>query len=100
MTSSRPPPTSTPRHSLPVPLSSFIGRDRELGAVKDLLTTARLVTLTGPGGSGKTRLALQAATDLVHEFRDGVHFVGLAPIRDPDLVLPTIGQTLGAGMDG
>src|SRR4051794_38550863 len=100
MGSSRPPTSGTPRHSLPVQLTSFIGRDREIVAVKDLLTKARLVTLVGPGGSGKTRLALRAATDLIGEFGDGVHFVALAPIRDPDLVVPTIGRTLAVGMDG
>src|SRR3954463_10567714 len=100
MSVSSPPTTAAPRTSLPVQLTSFVGRDREIGAVKDLLTRTRLVTLTGPGGSGKTRLALRAARDLTAEFANGVHFVALAPIRDPDLVLPTIGQTLAAGMDG
>src|SRR5712692_3781263 len=100
MGSSRPPTTGTPRNSLPVQLTSFIGRDREICAVKDLLARARLVTLAGPGGSGKTRLALRAATDLIDEFGDGVHFVALASIRDPDLVVTTIGRTLAVGMDG
>src|SRR5438067_7068899 len=100
MGSSRPPTTGTPRNSLPVQLTSFVGRDREIAEVKDLLARARLVTLVGPGGSGKTRLALRAATDLVDAFGDGVHFVALAPIRDPDLVVPTIGWTLAVGMDG
>jgi non-specific serine/threonine protein kinase len=100
MGSSRPPGTATPRNGLPVQLTSFIGREREIDAVKDLLARARLVTLVGPGGSGKTRLALRAATDLVDAFGDGVHFVALAPIRDPDLVVPTIGHALALGMDG
>src|SRR5438874_383549 len=100
MGSSQPPTAGTPRNSLPVQLTSFIGRDREICAVKDLLARARLVTLAGPGGSGKTRLAMRAATDLIDEFGDGVHFVALASIRDPDLVVTTIGRTLAVGMDG
>jgi predicted ATPase/DNA-binding CsgD family transcriptional regulator len=95
-----PPTTPPPRKGLPAQLTSFVGRDREICAVKELLASARLVTLTGPGGSGKTRLALRAATDLIPAFADGVHFVAPAPIRDPDLVVPTIGQTLAAGIDG
>jgi predicted ATPase len=67
--------------------------------VKDFLTRdrqeARLVTLTGPGGTGKTRLAVQAAADLVNRFSDGVYFVDLAPIRDPEAVLTTIARTVG-----
>ncbi len=100
MGSSRLPTTETPRNSLPVQLTSFIGRERDICAVKELLARTRLVTLTGPGGSGKTRLALRAATDLIGEFEDGVHFVGLASIRAPDLVVTTIGHTLVVGMDG
>ena len=60
----------------------------------------RLVTLTGPGGTGKTRLALQVAADLVDEFEHGVYFVNLAPISDPDLVIPTIKHTLGLPESG
>ena len=66
--------------------------------MKDLLTRdqqeARLVTLTGPGGTGKTRLAVQAAADLVSRFSDGVYFVDLAPIREPEAVLTTIARTV------
>src|SRR3954453_11113714 len=93
MGSSRPPTMSAPRHSLPVQLTSFIGRHREIRAVKELLARARLVTLAGPGGGGKTRLALRAASELADAFEDGVHFVALAPVRQPELVVTTIGQT-------
>lgn len=61
-------------NNLPIALTSFVGREREVIEVRRLLAKARLVTLTGPGGTGKTRLALQAAAELAHEFRDGVWF--------------------------
>jgi predicted ATPase/class 3 adenylate cyclase len=82
--------------NLPVQLTPLIGRDRELAEVAALLCEegVRLLTLTGTGGTGKTRLALQAAADLVEVFPDGVFFVSLAPIRDRELVLPTVAQTL------
>lgn len=82
--------------NLPVQPGPLIGRERELADVIELLSAARLVTLTGPGGSGKTRLALQAAAELVEEYRDGVWWVALAALRDPELVEPTIAQVLGA----
>ncbi len=91
--------TRKPKHNLPAQPTPFIGRQSELTAVKDLLTRdqqeARLVTLTGPGGTGKTRLAVQAAADLVSRFLDGVYFVDLAPIREPEAVLTTIARTVG-----
>jgi non-specific serine/threonine protein kinase len=82
---------------LPRPLTSLIGREREVAAVCDLLghDGVRLLTLTGPGGVGKTRLALRVAEVLTADFADGVAFVPLAAIRDPDLVASAIGQTLG-----
>ncbi|HYN18686.1 MAG TPA: tetratricopeptide repeat protein, partial [Actinomycetes bacterium] len=81
----------------PRPASSFVGRETEVAEVAALLQDgARLVTLTGPGGSGKTRLAIEVAATLVPEFKAGVYWVGLAPMRDPALVSETIGQTLGA----
>jgi predicted ATPase len=87
------------KHNLPAQPTPFIGRQSELIAVKDLLTRdqqgARLVTLTGSGGTGKTRLAVQAAADLVSRFSDGAYFVDLAPIRKPDAVLTTIARTVG-----
>ena len=83
--------------NLPVQPTPFLGRERELGEVKELLlrNDVRLLTLTGPGGTGKTRLALQLAAELVERFPNGVFLVTLAPVTDPELVLPTIAQTLG-----
>jgi predicted ATPase/class 3 adenylate cyclase len=84
-------------HNLPVQLTSFIGREKEVAKISHLLLRddVRLLTLTGPGGIGKTRLGLQVAAELSEHFADGVFFVNLAPITDPSLVLPTIAQTLG-----
>ena len=90
-----PPLKSLNQTNLPVQPTSLIGRERELGEVLALIRMHRLVTLSGPGGSGKTRLALQAAAELVDEFRDGVWFVSLAALRDENAVLPTIALTLG-----
>jgi predicted ATPase/class 3 adenylate cyclase len=92
-----PPLKTISNTNLPRPASSFVGREREVEQVASLLQDgARLLTLTGPGGSGKTRLAIEAAAALVPEFKAGVFWVGLAPLRDPALVAETIGQTLGA----
>jgi predicted ATPase/DNA-binding SARP family transcriptional activator len=96
-----PPPTTRQqpqrRHNLPAQPTPFIGRQAQLAVVRETLgrPEVRLLTLTGPGGTGKTRLALQAAGDLLDEFEDGVFFVALAPIRDPSFLLPAIGHTLG-----
>jgi predicted ATPase/class 3 adenylate cyclase len=83
--------------NLPAPQNVFIGRAEELEEVCELLgrDDVRLLTVTGTGGAGKTRLALQAAASVLETFSDGVFFVSLAPIRDWELVVPTIGQTLG-----
>lgn len=85
------------RASLPVPLTSFIGRKRELARVKQLLRNTRLLTLTGAGGTGKTRLALEFATHLSHmgRFKDGVWWVQLAFLSDADLIPQTIATALG-----
>jgi predicted ATPase/class 3 adenylate cyclase len=93
-----PPLRTISNTNLPVPLSSFIGREHEVTEVVSLVRdeAARLVTLAGPGGTGKTRLALEAAGELVSEFGAGVFWIGLAPVRDPGLVFDTIAQTLGA----
>ncbi|HYI16050.1 MAG TPA: helix-turn-helix domain-containing protein, partial [Thermomicrobiales bacterium] len=99
----RPQPVTanTPRQ-LPRPLTSFVGRDDELCVVRDRLTRAdtRLVTLTGPGGVGKTRLALAVVECVEREFADGVYVVNLAPLTDPALVIPTVAQSLGVHVAG
>jgi predicted ATPase/class 3 adenylate cyclase len=91
-----PPPRAVEaeRPGLPRQLTTFVGRERERSEVKDALARTRLLTLTGPGGTGKTRLAIQVASEVVDSFEDGAVFVPLAPISDPGLVVPTIGQTL------
>jgi predicted ATPase len=76
-------------------LSSFVGREAELRDIAELLQSHRLVTLLGPGGIGKTRLALQVAAEDLERRRDGVFFVDLSALRDARLVGPTIAATLG-----
>ena len=91
-----PPLKTISNTNLPRPASSFLGRGREVAEVTELIRRgARLVTLTGAGGSGKTRLAIEAAAELVPEFGSGVFWVPFASLRDATLVLPTIAQTLG-----
>jgi predicted ATPase/DNA-binding CsgD family transcriptional regulator len=80
---------------LPVQLTSFVGRDEQLTQVSELLTQHRLVTLTGAGGAGKTRLAIQIAGQLSDEFSGGVWYVDLAPITDPEVVPITVARALG-----
>jgi len=92
-----PPLRTISNTNLPRPASSFVGREREVSDVVGLLQDgARLVTLSGPGGSGKTRLAVESAAELVPEFRNGVFWIGLAALREPALVAETVAQTLGA----
>ena len=85
------------RATLPASLTSFVGREREVSEIAGLIRDrhVRLLTLLGPGGVGKTRLAIQAAKRLADAFLDGVWFVDLAPLTDPALVLPTIARSLG-----
>ncbi len=92
-----PPLRTISNTNLPVALSSYVGREKEVRDVVALIRdeAARLVTLAGPGGMGKTRLALEVAGELLSEFGAGVFWVALAPVRDPRLVLDGIAQTLG-----
>ena len=89
-------------NNLPAQTTRLIGREKELQEVVQLLMRddARLLTLTGPGGTGKTRLSLEVAAELLERFRSGVYFVRLAPISDIELVVPTIAQTLGIPATG
>ncbi len=93
-----PPPRSAESHpsNLPVPLTPFIGRAKEVAEVRDLLTNpqTRAVTLLGPGGTGKSRLSLRVAEEVIHTLADGAFFVALAAIREPELVLPAIAGAL------
>ncbi|MGH2681918.1 MAG: ATP-binding protein [Actinomycetota bacterium] len=82
-------------NNLPSQLTSFVGRAREIDEIKEALGAARLLTLTGPGGTGKTRLSIQVGVELLGLFEHGVFFVSLAPIEDPALVASTIAHTLG-----
>jgi predicted ATPase len=85
-----------PRHNLPAQVTSFIGREKEIGEVRDILAQddVRLLTLTGPGGTGKTRLAMQVAADQADRFENGVFFVPLAEATESDLVVSKIAQAL------
>jgi predicted ATPase/DNA-binding SARP family transcriptional activator len=96
------PPAHTRLQNLPAQPTALLGREREVTGACDLIRRpdVRLVTLTGPGGSGKTRLGLQIAVELLDSFADGVFFVSLAPIRDPALVVSAIAQTLGLRESG
>jgi predicted ATPase/class 3 adenylate cyclase/Flp pilus assembly protein TadD len=92
-----PAPRTAPgaRHNLPKAISSFIGRDRDVAELAELLETARLVTLTGPGGCGKTRLAIEAASASLPVRPDGIWFVDLAPVSDRELVLSVAAKAMG-----
>ena len=90
-----PAPRSSPPTNLPARLSSFIGRDADLSRAVEVLGRSRLVTLTGPGGAGKTSLAIEAARIAASSYRDGVWFAALAGVTDPDHVALTIAEALG-----
>jgi transcriptional regulator with XRE-family HTH domain len=92
LVSSAPPP---PPPTLPIPLSTFVGRNQELARIRQLLTTSRLVTLTGPGGIGKTRLAVEVARSLSPRQHELVAFASLAPVRDPALVPQMVATSVG-----
>ncbi|HEV2917810.1 MAG TPA: adenylate/guanylate cyclase domain-containing protein, partial [Actinomycetota bacterium] len=82
-------------NNLPPQLTSFVGREEEIAEVERLLDRTRLLTLTGPGGSGKSRLALRVAAELLTRFQDGSFFVDLSPVTDPDLVPAAVAKALG-----
>jgi predicted ATPase/DNA-binding SARP family transcriptional activator len=87
----------TPQHNLPAPITPFVGREKELAELKDRLAdpACRLLSLVGPGGSGKTRLAVEAAVARVDRFAHGACFVSLAPVQSIDTIVPTVAQALG-----
>ncbi len=86
--------TTSPRSNLPTPLTSFVGREKELKEISGLLSSCRLLTLTGPGGVGKTRLAIQTAHDSIKKFNDGVFWVGLVGLSNGSLIPHEIAQSL------
>jgi predicted ATPase len=92
-------PADRPHHNLPVELSSLVGREAELATVKGALVGSRLVTLTGVGGSGKSRLAVRAASDLVNEYAEGAWLVELAPVSEPERVSSVVASTLAVSED-
>jgi predicted ATPase/DNA-binding CsgD family transcriptional regulator len=97
-TSARP----VPQHNLPIQVTSLVGREAAIATATALLRLpeVRLLSMIGTGGIGKTRLAIEVATQLLEDFTDGVYFVALSPLRDPDMVLPTIAHTLGLKESG
>jgi hypothetical protein len=88
-------PRSSPRGNLPIQVSSFVGCERELDELEGRVASSRLLTLTGPGDCGKTRLALQTAAQLAEDFEDGVGFVELASLSAPELVAEGVARGLG-----
>ncbi|HVF08306.1 MAG TPA: adenylate/guanylate cyclase domain-containing protein, partial [Actinomycetota bacterium] len=94
--SDHPPLRSLPNRwtNIPAPRTSFVGRDREIAEAAELLDATRLLTLTGPGGTGKTRLAAKLASDRLERYRDGAFFVDLSPVTDPAFVIPEIARAL------
>jgi transcriptional regulator with XRE-family HTH domain len=90
-----PHPAGVERRNLPDELTSLVGREEEVAELSRLLRTSRLLTLTGTGGVGKTRLAIRLAHDVMRDFPDGVWFVELGPLSDPTLAVRTVAATLG-----
>ena len=90
-------PTRKAKHNLPVQLTSFIGREDEVQEINNLLSKASLLTLTGSGGSGKTRLAQEIGSSSLDAYPDGVWLVGLAPLSDPRLIVEEVSSVLGVG---
>ena len=88
-----------PRHNLPAQLTSFIGREEEIDEVASLLSSARLVTLAGAGGSGKTRLSQEIGASVIDDYADGVWFIGLAALSDQNMLRPTVAETFDVGED-
>jgi non-specific serine/threonine protein kinase len=88
-------PSVAYEHNLPAPLTSFIGREQEIHDLKKLLNGNRLLTITGPGGSGKSRIALKISAEEIDQFAGGILVIDLAPLQEPDLVLSAIAGTLG-----
>ena len=82
-------------NNLPAQLTSFIGREKEIAEIKALVHASRLVTLTGSGGTGKTRLSIEVGTEVLGHFPDGVWFIELAPLTDPAQIIPALAQALG-----
>ena len=93
-------PRRPERHGLAVPLTSFVGREEEVAALRELVNRVRLVTLTGPGGVGKTRLAAEAAAAMVERFGDGIWLADLAGVSDPELVASRVMESLGVRQAG
>src|SRR5688500_15285861 len=87
--------TTTSRHNLPTSRTSFIGRERATAEVKRLLGDARVLSLVGAGGSGKTRLALRVAEETLDDFPDGVGWIDLAALTDPELLPQAVTRVLG-----
>jgi predicted ATPase/class 3 adenylate cyclase len=90
----------SPNNNLPTQMTSFVGRTADVAKGMRLLQGTHLLTLTGPGGIGKTRLSLQVAAEAVHQFPAGVYFVPLSAVRDPDLVASAVAQVLGVPVTG
>jgi len=87
-------PPGIKKHNLPISTTSFVGREKEMEEVRDLFQKSRLITLTGAGGCGKTRLAREIAFTLIEEYKDGVWFVNLSPITNPDFIAKSIAEVL------